>query len=85
MVKKAVRSVATLLHTQMPSTIAFSSMCSILTFVEVEVETKPPIVIVSSNTSLVLQLSRQDVRHLFPFSFAFALSFGALLIRLTGT
>ena len=81
MVKEAVRSMATLLHTQVPSTIAFGSMCSVLALVEVKVETQPSIVIIRSNAALVLQLGRQDVRHLFPFSF----SFGALVIRLTCT
>ena len=82
MVKKTMRSMATLLHTQVPSTIAFGSMRSILTLVEIEVETQPSVVIIRSNTSFVLQLGRQDVCHLFPFSLSFALSFGALVIRL---
>ena len=75
MVKKAMRSIATLLHAQVPPTAAFRSMCSVLTLIEIEIEAQPAIVIVHSNTSFVLQLCRQDVCNLFPLSFSFALSF----------
>ena len=86
MVKKAVRSVAHLLHAQVPTTIALCSMCSILTLVEVEVEAQATVMIVDTNTALILQLCWEDVGCPFALAFSFGLAFVPTLgVRLTSS
>ena len=62
----------TLLHTQVPTTAAFSTIGGVLALVQIEVETHTPIVVVHADATLVLKLSRQEIRC--PPAFPFGLS-----------
>ena len=62
------------LHAEVPPTRALGAVCSSLTLVQVEIKTKPSVVLVSPNAPFVCQLLGENVCRpvalLFAFSFA---------------
>ena len=76
MVQKAMWSMASLFHAEMPTTTALSSIGCFLALVQIEIETHATVVVIHANTSFVLELCRENVGCAFSFAFSLSTSFG---------